>query len=278
MPVSEYFLDNPDMVLGTLRAVNGAYNADDLVVTPDGDTVQALEQALGRIASAAASRALTWTPGPAAGTSAAAPLPGPRSAHPDGYLQAQADGTFTQVAGGQVYPFPVPDSQGAELRQLLGLRDAVTGLLEAEAASLDDSPELERRRRDLNARYDSYLRGHGPIGRFSWRRTGRTRPRDRRGETRPRPAAARRVPVRPVRAPGAGTGTLRSGQPDRGEGRHLHRARRRSPQPPPGRRQPGRRAGDLPGRLRRGAAGRDRPAARHQRGTGPPRTRHPGLR
>ena len=87
VPVSEYFLDNPDMVLGTLRAVNGAYNADDLVVTPDGDTVQALEQALGRIASAAASRALTWTPGPAAGTSAAAPLPGPRSAHPDGYLQ-----------------------------------------------------------------------------------------------------------------------------------------------------------------------------------------------
>ena len=176
VPVSEYFLDNPDMVLGTLRAVNGAYNADDLVVTPDGDTVQALEQALGRIASAAASRALTWTPGPAAGTSAAAPLPGPRSAHPDGYLQAQADGTFTQVADGQVYPFPVPDSQGAELRQLLGLRDAVTGLLEAEAASLDDSPELERRRRDLNARYDSYLRAHGPIGRFSWRRTGRTDP------------------------------------------------------------------------------------------------------
>ena len=176
VPVSEYFLDNPDMVLGTLRAVNGAYNADDLVVTPDGDTVQALEQALGRIASAAASRALTWTPGPAAGTSAAAPLPGPRSAHPDGYLQAQADGTFTQVADGQVYPFPVPDSQGAELRQLLGLRDAVTGLLEAEAASLDDTPELDRMRRDLNARYDSYVRAHGPIGRFSWRRTGRTDP------------------------------------------------------------------------------------------------------
>src|SRR5580658_10210028 len=87
VPVSEYFLDNPDMVLGTLRAVNGVYNADDLVVTPDGDTVQALEQALGRIASAAAARALTWTPGPAAGTSAAVPLPGPRSAHPDGYLQ-----------------------------------------------------------------------------------------------------------------------------------------------------------------------------------------------
>src|SRR5260370_33243641 len=98
------------MVLGTLRADGGAYNADDLVVTPDGDTVQALEQALGRIASAAASRALTWTPGPEAGASAAAPLPGPRSGHPDGYLQPQPDGTFTQVADGQAHPFPLPGS------------------------------------------------------------------------------------------------------------------------------------------------------------------------
>ena len=189
VPVSEYFLDNPEMVLGTLRADGGAYNADDLVVTPDGDTVQALEQALGRIASAAASRALTWTPGPASGTSAAAPLPGPRSAHPDGYLQAHADGTFAQVAGGQVYPFPVPDSQGTELRQLLGLRDAVTGLLEAEAASLDDSPELERRRRDLNARYDSYVRAHGPIAGSPGGAPGGPTPRPARRNS---PASGRR--------------------------------------------------------------------------------------
>ncbi len=73
-------------------------------------------------------------------------------------------------------PFPVPDSQGAELRQLLGLRDAVTGLLEAEAASLDDTPELDGLRRDLNLRYDTYLRAYGPISRFSWRHTGRTDP------------------------------------------------------------------------------------------------------
>jgi len=176
VPVSEYFADNPDMVLGTLRAVSGAYNADDLVVTPDGDTRQALERALGRIAGSAGSRSLTWTAAPAAGNHLAEPLAGPRSALPDGHLQAHDDGTFTQVAEGQVIPFPVPGSQSAELRQLLGLRDAVTGLLEAEAGSLDDSPELERKRRDLNARYDAYLRAYGPVGRFSWRRTGRTDP------------------------------------------------------------------------------------------------------
>jgi N12 class adenine-specific DNA methylase len=176
VPVSEYFADHPDMVLGTLSADGGAYNADDLVVVPDGDTIQALGQALDRIASDAASRALTWTEGPPAGERAAGPLPGPPSAHPDGYLQAHPDGTFTQVASGQAFPFPVPDSQAGELRQLLGLRDAVTGLLEAEAESLDDTPDLERLRRDLNHRYDAYARAHGPIGRFSWRRTGKTDP------------------------------------------------------------------------------------------------------
>ena len=56
------------------------------------------------------------------------------------------------------------------------LRDAVTGLLEAEAASLDDTPELEVLRRDLNIRYDTYLRAYGPVNRFSWRHTGRTDP------------------------------------------------------------------------------------------------------
>ena len=50
VPVSEYFLDNPGAVLGTLRVTNGAYNADDLVVAAIGDTTAALARALARIA------------------------------------------------------------------------------------------------------------------------------------------------------------------------------------------------------------------------------------
>ena len=142
VPVNEYFLDHPDAVLGELRAARGAYNAEDLVVTAPGDTSAALARALTRIAAGAASRGLAWTAAPEQAGSPAA-TPGPRSRQPDGYLQAHRDGTFTQVIDGHAVPFPVPDRQGAELRQLLGLRDAVTGLLEAEAASLDDTPELD---------------------------------------------------------------------------------------------------------------------------------------
>jgi N12 class adenine-specific DNA methylase len=175
VPVNEYFLDHPDAVLGELRAVHGAHNAEDLVVAATGDTGAALARALTRIAADALSRGLVWTAAPGQSGSSVAPA-GPRSQQPDGYLEARGDGTFTQVVDGQAIPFPVPDRQGAELRQLLRLRDAVTGLLEAEAASLDDTPELDALRRDLNLRYETYLRTYGPISRFSWRHTGRTDP------------------------------------------------------------------------------------------------------
>jgi N12 class adenine-specific DNA methylase len=174
VPVSEYFLDHPDAVLGELRAVHGAHNAEDLVVAASGDTGAALARALTRVAAEAASRGLTWTA--PEHTEAPAVPAGPRSRQPDGYLDANRDGAFTQVIDGHAVPFPVPASQGTELRQLLGLRDAVTSLLEAEAASLEDTAELDGLRRDLNLRYDSYLQVYGPISRFSWRHTGRTDP------------------------------------------------------------------------------------------------------
>jgi N12 class adenine-specific DNA methylase len=169
VPVNEYFLDHPGAVLGELRAVHGAYSTEDLVVAASGDTHAALARALVAIAADARSRDLAWTlPDP----DSPQPTPAaPRSQHLDGYIEAHSDGTFTQVANGHAVPFPVPARQGAELRQLLALRDAVTSLLDAEAASLDDTPELGHLRRDLNRCYDSYLQTYGPVSRFSWRHT-----------------------------------------------------------------------------------------------------------
>jgi N12 class adenine-specific DNA methylase len=173
VPVNEYFLDNPDAVLGEMRVTRGAYNAEDLVVAASGDTTAALARALATIADAAPARGLAWTPG------AGQPRPagtGTRSGQPDGYLEAHRDGTFTQVARGHAVPYPVPATQAGELRALLRLRDAVTGMLDAEAASRENTPELDALRRDLNRRYDDYVRGYGTVNRFSWRPTGRTDP------------------------------------------------------------------------------------------------------
>jgi N12 class adenine-specific DNA methylase/SAM-dependent methyltransferase len=173
VPVNEYFLDNPGAVLGEMRVTRGAYSAEDLVVAASGDTTAALARALARIAGSAAARGLTWTAAPDQAQAAGS---APRSRYPDGFLEAHRDGTFTQVADGRAVPFPVPASQAAELRSLLRVRDSVTGLLDAEAASREDTPELDALRRDLNRRYDDYVRSYGTINRFAWRPTGRTDP------------------------------------------------------------------------------------------------------
>jgi hypothetical protein len=117
IPVNEYFLARPGMILGDLGTTNSAYRADDLVVHPDGDTAEALRTALATVTADARTCDLTWTPAPhpAAGQERA----GPPSEQPEGHLRALADGTFTRITGGTERPHQVPRSQARELRALL---------------------------------------------------------------------------------------------------------------------------------------------------------------
>lgn len=200
--LNEYFADHPDLVLGELAAGRGAYGADELMVQATGPVAPALAAALDRLAADAADRGLRMSPPPAEGpVSRPAALLGKRSELQEGHLLARADGSFAQVADGQLQPYPVPASQAAELRALLGLRDTVVGLLEAEAASLDDPPDLDRLRADLGAHYDAYTAAYGPLNRFSVRCTGRVDPAtgvERTARIRPRQGGFRSDPFAPT--------------------------------------------------------------------------------
>src|ERR1022692_2937326 len=169
--VNEYFLDHPEAVLGELGATNGAYRADDLVVTQTGDTIAAFTRGLERITANARARGLAWTP--ATGDPPKPELQ-PPSRHPDGYLQACDDGTFTEDADGAARRHEVPRSQAPELRALLGLRDAAVRLLATEASAPQETPDTQGLRAELGHRYDTYAGTYGPLNRFSVRRTGRT--------------------------------------------------------------------------------------------------------
>jgi N12 class adenine-specific DNA methylase/SAM-dependent methyltransferase len=176
VPVNEYFLDHPEHVLGELRATSGAYRGDDLTVTPPTGVpvTDALSGALDAIVANARAQGLTWSPvrgGDEVTTAPVLPTPGM-----DGHLAACEDGTFTKVIDGHAGPAAVPQSQAAELRALLGLRDTAHALLDTEASTPDDTPDTKRLRGELNHRYDDYLRVYGPLNRFSLRRTGRTDP------------------------------------------------------------------------------------------------------
>ena len=166
--VNEFFLDNPDMVLGTMHMTSGLKDAFE--VRGDRDAAPALREALAKVVTRAQGMGQTMTPG--------------RSQRPvftntdqrrvpEGFLRAKSNGRFTRVVDGVETPYEVPSTQRHELRQLLRLRDTAMKLVDAEAASAEDTEEIKRLREDLNEIYDRYVARYGPINRFTERRTGR---------------------------------------------------------------------------------------------------------
>lgn len=183
--VSEFFTAHPENVLGDLVVGGGQYSGEELTVR-SGDLARVPGDLAGRLAAAVTGADLrglvmsSRAPGQAAaevragGGRVSLRIPARDAGRFEGTITARADGTFTVLRGGEAEPWPCPDSQAAELRALLRLRDTVGQLLDAERASSQDTPRLGDLRARLNREYDAYVAAHGPLNRVSWRRTGRT--------------------------------------------------------------------------------------------------------
>ncbi|GAW47930.1 MULTISPECIES: SNF2-related protein [unclassified Nocardioides] len=106
----------------------------------------------------------------------------------EGHISANAEGGWQQVCDGVSESLAVPKSQAMELRMLLGLRDTVVTLLEAESTTPlpDEAPgagtpshvaereeQMGTLRARLNRQYDAYMTRYGPINRVTARNTGR---------------------------------------------------------------------------------------------------------
>ncbi|PXX53950.1 N12 class adenine-specific DNA methylase [Nocardia tenerifensis] len=172
--VNEYFVNNPEMVLGALRAGTSIYGGLAVEVLDRGDLQQQLRVALDRIADRALAEGLAHEPRELVSgerrAAAAAPgdpnqFPGHLRTTPSGFEALHADGTYSTLT--------VPNTQAEELRALLGLRDTAVSLLENEAATAEDSDQIEALRAQLNQCYDRYTARYGPINRCSWHPTGR---------------------------------------------------------------------------------------------------------
>ena len=173
--VNSYFTGHPEMVCGQLVAARGQFSDAELSVSATQPAAELLAAKLGVLVERAQAAELTHRPSALTGPARRAALVGRAAEVVDGHIAADGDG-FTTVSDGAIEAFAVPGTQQRELRELLGLRDGVVALLEAEAASVDTTPEIERLRAHLNTGYDRYVHTHGPINRFTWRRTGRTHP------------------------------------------------------------------------------------------------------
>ena len=159
--INEYWRDHPENVLGSFTVGQGQYNDHDLTVRPSGDLSGVASQLAVRLAA----RPVTVAP---------QEVPAGETDRFDGTLRANDDGSFSVLRDGFWQDWPCPATQAGELRDLLGLRDTVAALLDAEASSPDDTPAIAGLRAELNRRYDAYAAAYGPVNRTGWKRTGKT--------------------------------------------------------------------------------------------------------
>ena len=159
--VNEYWRDHPENVLGSFMVGTGQYNDHDLTVRPAGDLSGVASQLSARLAA----RPVTVAP---------QAVPAGETDRFEGTLRANDDGSFSVLRDGLWQSWLCPATQAGELRDLLGLRNTVAALLDAEASSPADTPAIAGLRAELNRRYDGYAAAYGPVNRMSWKRTGRT--------------------------------------------------------------------------------------------------------
>ncbi|MBF6370693.1 hypothetical protein IU469_34115, partial [Nocardia puris] len=128
--VNEYFLNNPEMVLGELRAGTSVYGGLSVEVLDRGDLEQHLRAALARIAERALSEGIAHQPRELASGErrAAAAAPGDPNEFP-GHLRTTASGFEVLHTDGTYSELKVPSTQADELRALLDLRDTAVALL-----------------------------------------------------------------------------------------------------------------------------------------------------
>jgi len=190
-PVNTYFVDHPEHVLGTLGYDDGRYASGEVTVTaPDDRWGRALGPGLQQITADAVAAGLGHHPRDlTAGERGVTARAGGRADHFVGHIATTTGGGFSvRRPTGVDEDLVVPRSQQGELRALLGLRDGVVAVLEAEAATVDDTAELRALRATLATAYTGYVAAHGPLNRVGQRRTGRVDPdtgQERMAQVRP---------------------------------------------------------------------------------------------
>ena len=169
LPVNDYFTKNPQNVLGEF--VDGGYNG----IAVRGDTETAgtdLRKALARIVKDS---------GRKFDVDATATVPAKRNSGstrdgriefagmvdaPDAKGKNKQVARFTQLVNGIEEEVQVPQTQAAELRDLLDLRDKLRTLQGREQEILQADDEVAANmRRDLNSAYEDYVGKYGPITR-----------------------------------------------------------------------------------------------------------------
>lgn len=162
---NSYFVENPDMVVGTPKVTLGRFGPTLEVSLETGqDLAGLLETSLGGLAEKARAAGRGYSA--AADDDALAGLEdavgGPRLR--TGSIYITQEGKFFLMGSTGPSPLPVSGTAASELHQLIKIRTAFDRLLEEEANPFGDPEPF---RAVLNEVYDAYLAKYGPINRFT---------------------------------------------------------------------------------------------------------------
>ena len=158
IPINRYYLEHPEMVCGTIKMVSGPYGPTPTCeARSEGTLEEQLDKALSNISGTLTKVETTLEEEPEADADFLEADPDVRNFSyvlRDGKIYFRTNSVMRRVAPGF--------TAESRIRQLIGLRDTVRELLQAQ---LDDQPdeEIHRLQQRLTVQYDAYHRQHGLI-------------------------------------------------------------------------------------------------------------------
>ncbi|MER5555978.1 DEAD/DEAH box helicase family protein [Streptomyces sp. NPDC002793] len=167
--VSAYFDAHPEHVLGELRTRLGRYGPEITVTGPADQVADLLREAAWPITDAAREQGRTVT----TELTASRPLLIPARNAPDGALRVDETGAITIAEDGYFVPLEVHPEQRDKLIQLVGLKQQVRALYDAEAATagIGETEELDRMRTELRTAYRAYRKKNASLAKPRQART-----------------------------------------------------------------------------------------------------------
>lgn len=158
--VNEYFVANPDMMLGEMRRTGTRYRSGlpELVAPEGADTASEFRKRITDLPEDAYQ---------ARPSSAAETAPRPTLLDvPTGLQEAsffEQDGKLYQRRQGVGVPVDVGKDRAAMIRAFIGLRDTTRRLLAEQLKDTVPDEQIKAMQADLNRRYDAFVKAHGPI-------------------------------------------------------------------------------------------------------------------
>jgi len=171
IPINRYFLNHPEMVLGSWTRKDTLYGGEGYSVLSNGDLAGQLKAAINRLPEFAPLQA-----SPVQNEPAPAFTPPPPERHiGEGSFFVGDDRVIYQSQGGQGVPVVYGGTTlkadgtltGKRLAALVGLRDRARRVLQSQNEGWPDSNRDEARR-ELNRAYDSFASTYGPINKTTF--------------------------------------------------------------------------------------------------------------